>query len=57
MIEHPVLVNRPIVATPKSVKLCRPSETVLDILPASQPGAFSKEDGERIVDETGRRLR
>ncbi len=57
MLQHPILINRPIVVTPLGVKLCRPSKTVLDILPASQPGAFSKEDGERIVDEMGRRLR
>ncbi len=57
MLQHPILINRPIVVTPLGVKLCRPSETVLDILPASQPGAFSKENEERIVDEMGRRLR
>ena len=49
---HPILLNRPIVATPKGVRLCRPSETVLDLLPPQQ-GAFSKEDGERVVDESG----
>ncbi len=57
MIEHPILINRPIVVTPLGVKLCRPSETVLDILPAPQQGAFTKEDGERVTDEQGRRIR
>jgi arsenate reductase (glutaredoxin) len=50
---HPILMNRPIVATPKGVRLCRPSETVLDLLPP-QRGEFFKEDGERIVDAEGR---
>ena len=50
---HPILMNRPLVATPKGVRLCRPSETVLDLLPA-QRGRFLKEDGERVVDDTGR---
>lgn len=54
MIAHPVLINRPIVVTPLGVKLCRPSETVLDILPSPQRGAFTKEDGEKVVDEYGR---
>jgi arsenate reductase (glutaredoxin) len=53
MMAHPILINRPIVVTPKGVKLCRPSEVVLDILPNPQQGAFSKEDGERVVDEQG----
>jgi arsenate reductase len=56
MMAHPVLINRPIVVTPLGVKLCRPSEAVLDILPSPQQGAFAKEDGERVVDEQGRRL-
>ena len=56
MIEHPILINRPIVVTPLGVKLCRPSETVLDILPAPQRGPFSKEDGEPVIDEKGRRV-
>ena len=56
MIAHPILINRPIVVTPMGVKLCRPSETVLDILPNPQHGAFAKEDGERLVDEQGNRL-
>lgn len=54
MIAHPVLINRPIVVTPLGVKLCRPSETVLDILPNPQRGAFTKEGGEKVVDEYGR---
>lgn len=55
--QHPILLNRPIVVTPLGVRLCRPSETVLDILPNPQRGAFSKEDGEPVVDAQGRRLR
>jgi arsenate reductase len=50
---HPILMNRPLVVTPKGVRLCRPSETVLDLLPA-QRGQFIKEDGERVVDDAGR---
>jgi arsenate reductase len=56
MMAHPVLIERPIVVTPLGVRLCRPSEAVLDILPDSQRGAFAKEDGEKIVDDQGRRL-
>jgi arsenate reductase len=56
MIAHPILINRPIVETPLGVRLCRPSEAVLDILPDPQRGAFAKEDGERVVDEQGRRI-
>ena len=56
MMEHPVLINRPIVVSPLGVKLCRPSEAVLDILPADQQGAFAKEDGEQVVDAAGRRV-
>jgi arsenate reductase len=56
MLAHPVLINRPIVATPLGTRLCRPSEAVLDILPAPQKGAFSKEDGEAVVDAQGRRI-
>lgn len=56
MIAHPILINRPIVVTSLGVKLCRPSEIVLDILPDPQRGAFAKEDGEKIVDGEGRRL-
>ena len=53
MLAHPILVNRPIVVTPWGVKLCRPSEAVLDILPLPQGGPFAKEDGERVIDERG----
>src|SRR5208283_5364478 len=56
MMAHPILINRPIVVTPKGVKLCRPSETVLDILPAPQRGEFRKEDGELVVDSAGHRV-
>jgi arsenate reductase len=55
MLAHPILINRPIVVTPKGVKLCRPSEAVLDILPAEQRGEFRKEDGELVVDSAGKR--
>lgn len=57
MLAHPILINRPIVVTPWGVKLCRPSETVLDILPVPQRGAFTKEDGEQVIDERGERIR
>lgn len=53
MIEFPILINRPVVVTDLGTRLCRPSEAVLDILPLPQKGAFSKEDGERVVDEHG----
>lgn len=56
MIQHPVLVNRPIVATPKGVKLCRPSELVLDLLERWPPGPFAKEDGAPLIDAEGRRV-
>lgn len=56
MMEHPILINRPLVVSPLGVKLCRPSEVVLDILPSPQQGAFTKEDGERVVTETGMRV-
>ena len=56
MIEHPILINRPIVVSPLGVKLCRPSEEVLDLLPASQRGAFTKEDGEKVIDDAGNRI-
>ncbi len=56
MIAHPVLINRPLVVSPLGVKLCRPSEAVLDLLPASQRGAFAKEDGELVVDASGARV-
>ncbi|MEF7586897.1 arsenate reductase, partial [Enterobacter hormaechei] len=52
----PVLINRPIVVTPLGTRLCRPSEVVLDILPDAQKSAFTKEDGEKVVDEKGNRL-
>ena len=56
MLQHPILINRPIVVTERGVKLCRPSETVLDLLSAPQRGAFAKEDGEPVVDAQGRRI-
>ena len=56
MIAHPVLINRPLVVSPLGVKLCRPSEAVLDLLPRPQQGAFAKEDGEKVVDDTGQRI-
>ncbi|GAB6846172.1 arsenate reductase [Methylorubrum rhodinum] len=55
MMEHPILINRPLVVSPKGVRLCRPSEAVLDLVPA-QRGEFVKEDGERVTDEHGRRV-
>jgi len=55
MVEHPILINRPIVITSKGTRLCRPSELVLDILPAPQQGAFTKEDGEVVVNAQGQR--
>jgi len=56
MLAHPILINRPIVVTPWGVKLCRPSEVVLDILPLPQKGPFSKEDGELVLNEQGQRV-
>ena len=56
MLQHPILINRPIVVTPLGTRLCRPSEAVLDLLPQPQRGAFSKEDGEPVVDQDGRRV-
>ena len=56
MLAHPILINRPLVVTPLGVKLCRPSETVLDILPTPQQAAFAKEDGEQVVDAKGQRV-
>lgn len=56
MMAHPVLINRPLVVSPLGVRLCRPSEAVLDLLPEPQQGAFSKEDGERVVDPSGARV-
>lgn len=57
MLAHPILINRPVVVTPWGVKLCRPSEVVLDILPVPQKGPFTKEDGERVLDDRGQRIR
>ena len=57
MLAHPILINRPMVVSPVGVRLCRPSEAVLDILPqGSQRGEFVKEDGDRVIDEQGRRV-
>ncbi len=56
ILAHPILMNRPVVVTALGTRLCRPSEKVLDILPAAQRGEFSKEDGEKVVDKNGRRL-
>ena len=56
MMDHPILINRPIVVAPLGVRLCRPSETVLDLLPGEQHGAFTKEDGERVIDASGQRI-
>ena len=56
VVAHPILLERPIVVTPLGTRLCRPSEAVLDILPSPQRGAFSKEDGEAVVDAQGRRV-
>jgi arsenate reductase len=56
MMAHPILINRPIVVTPLGVKLCRPSEAVLDLLPVRQRGEFRKEDGELVVDSGGNRV-
>jgi arsenate reductase len=56
MVAHPVLVNRPLVATPRGVRLCRPSEAVLDLLDRLPPGPLFKEDGEMIIDADGRRI-
>jgi len=57
MLAHPILINRPFVTTELGVRLCRPSEVVLDILPSPQQGAFTKEDGEVVVDAQGRRVK
>ena len=56
MLEHPILVNRPIVCTPRGVRLCRPSETVLDLLDRWPPGPFAKEDGVILIDASGARV-
>lgn len=57
MLQYPILINRPIVVTPLGVKLCRPSEVVLDILPNQQQNEFIKEDGEVVVDKQGCRIK
>ena len=57
MLQHPILINRPIVVTSLGTRLCRPSEEVLDILPERQKGAFTKEDGEKVIDETGKQIK
>ncbi|WP_319798421.1 arsenate reductase (glutaredoxin) [Nitrobacter sp.] len=56
MIAHPILINRPLVLSPLGVKLCRPSEAVLNLLPTPQLGVFTKEDGEQVVDASGHRI-
>jgi len=56
MMAHPVLINRPLVVSPLGVRLCRPSESVLDLLPSGQLSAFAKEDGEQVVDAAGQRF-
>ena len=56
MLQHPILINRPIVVTSLATRLCRPSELVLDILPRPQQGAFAKEDGEAVIDAKGQRV-
>ncbi|MGO4326875.1 arsenate reductase (glutaredoxin) [Cupriavidus sp. 2TAF22] len=57
MLAHPILINRPFVVTELGVRLCRPSEAVLDILPSPQQGPFTKEDGEVVIDGQGRRVK
>ena len=56
MMVHPILINRPLVVSPLGVRLCRPSEAVLDLLPQAQQGAFTKEDGEQVVGADGQRV-
>ncbi|HVI97507.1 MAG TPA: arsenate reductase (glutaredoxin) [Sphingomonas sp.] len=56
MMAHPILINRPLVVSPLGVRLCRPSEAVLDLLPTPQRAAFTKEDGERVIDDHGQRV-
>lgn len=56
MMAHPILINRPLVVSPLGVRLCRPSELVLDLIPAPQRGAFAKEDGEAVIDADGNRI-
>lgn len=57
MLKHPILINRPFVGTPEGVRLCRPSEVLLDILPEARNVSFTKEDGEVVIDEQGRRVK
>ncbi|MDY4347522.1 glutaredoxin-dependent arsenate reductase [Pectobacterium brasiliense] len=57
MLQYPILINRPIVVTPLGTRLCRPSEQVLDILPDPQRGVFTKEDGEKVTDKLGQRVK
>ncbi|MGY5957005.1 glutaredoxin-dependent arsenate reductase [Kosakonia sp. BK9b] len=57
MLQHPILINRPVVVTPLGTRLCRPSEVVLNILPDAQKGPFTKEDGEKVIDEAGKRIK
>ncbi|MDP3908245.1 arsenate reductase (glutaredoxin) [Novosphingobium sp.] len=57
MMAHPALINRPLVVSPLGVKLCRPSEEVLDLIPADQRAAFAKEDGEQVIDASGNRVK
>jgi arsenate reductase len=56
LLAHPILLNRPVVVTPLGTRLCRPSEAVLDLLPQPHQGAFSKEDGEAVIDAQGQRV-
>jgi arsenate reductase (glutaredoxin) len=56
MMAQPILINRPLVVSPMGVKLCRPSEAVLDLIPVAQQGAFAKEDGEAVIDTSGQRV-
>ena len=56
MVAHPILINRPLVVSPMGVKLCRPSEAVLDLLPTEQQDAFAKEDGEQVIVAAGQRV-
>jgi len=57
ILQYPILINRPIVVSPLGTRLCRPSEIVLDILPDPQKGVFTKEDGEKVVDDAGNQLK
>jgi len=57
MMDHPILINRPLVVSPLGVKLCRPFEAVLDLIPAAQQSAFAREDGEQVIDAAGRRAK